>query len=74
MSAYTHSGLINIKKEEKELDLPYLSCVPQKDVKILSTMSKKELLALCEDDTYVYDLCNKTPALYNIVTSPSSLL
>jgi hypothetical protein len=69
MSSY--SDLITIKPTEQELNLPMMSGRSNQDVQVLSTLSKKELLALCENDAYVFDLCNKTPILYHIITSPS---
>jgi hypothetical protein len=55
----------------KELILPIMTGRQKKDLKILYTLDKNELLALCENDRYVFNLCNTDPILYDIITTIS---
>lgn len=77
MSAYTRSNLIKNPKclntSYSDVTSPTLSGEPLNDVETLSTLSKTELLTLCEDNVYVFTLCNAHPKLYNIITSPTLL-
>lgn len=58
---------------EDDIILPSITGEPQKDLPILLNLSKHELLALCENDTYVFKLCQSNSILYNIITSPKAL-
>jgi hypothetical protein len=72
MSA-TSSLIPSNKTYENEINLPTISGETKKDLKILYTLNKNELLALCEKDKYVFDLCNNDPFLYQKITAPSPL-
>jgi hypothetical protein len=69
--SYQYSGLFNFKYQNDTKTLPYLSSCNKPDVKTLKNLTKSDLLALCENDTYVFKLCNTTPVLYDIITSPN---
>lgn len=40
------------------------------DIDILKKLNKTELLALCENDPYVLNLCNNDLTLFKIITAP----
>jgi hypothetical protein len=45
----------------------------QYSVEKLMTLSKKELLILCEGNSQVFKLCNDNPQLYKKITTPDPL-
>lgn len=49
------------------------SSQPQYTVESLMTLSKKELLTLCESNTYVFKLCNENAQLYKKITTPDPI-
>jgi len=73
--SYIHSGLIpSHLTYDDEIQLPKMSHNTQKDLQLLHTLNKDELLALCEKDSYVFKLCNDDPILYTIITSSKSFM
>lgn len=73
--SYITSGLLpkNLTFKDK-VKLPTMSGEAQEDLKLLHTLNKETLLALCENNTYVFKLCNSDPILYNKMTSAKPIV
>ena len=50
---------------------PTLTGNPSQDILILQSYDKHTLLSMCENNPYVFNLCNQTMSLLQTITAPS---
>lgn len=68
--SYQYSGLFDFKYQDETQRAPHLKWRDY-DINTLKQLTKNELLALCETDACIFKLCNTTPILYDMITSPN---
>jgi hypothetical protein len=68
--SYQYSGLFDFKYQDETQRAPNLKWSDY-DINTLKQLTKTELLALCETDACFFKLCNTTPVLYDMITSPN---